>query len=96
VNPREPRVSAYRRGYTKKWSAYSRRRLQAFPLCGMRSTPQLNTQHSCCAREGRVAIATVTDHIVPHRGDQEMFWNPENHQSLCESCHNAKSRSERA
>jgi len=31
------------------------------------------------------------DHIVPHRGDMQLFWAAPNHQALCASCSNAKS-----
>lgn len=32
--------------------------------------------------------ATVADHVEPHRGDPEKFWNGEL-QSLCDTCHNS-------
>jgi 5-methylcytosine-specific restriction protein A len=35
-------------------------------------------------------LATRVDHIVPHRGDQRLFWDRRNWQPLCESCHNRK------
>lgn len=34
--------------------------------------------------------ATVVDHIVPHRGDKDLFWDRDNWQPLCVYCHNAK------
>ena len=42
-----------------------------------------------CARCG--APATSVDHIVPHDGSPEQFWNTANWQSLCADCHNSKS-----
>lgn len=30
----------------------------------------------------------VTDHLVPHRGDQELFWKSDNYLPLCTRCHN--------
>ena len=30
------------------------------------------------------------DHIIPHRHDPELFWNPENLQALCALCHDKK------
>jgi 5-methylcytosine-specific restriction protein A len=42
-----------------------------------------------CQREP----AAVLDHIVPHRGDRNLFWNQSNWQSLCKSCHDRKTRS---
>lgn len=40
-----------------------------------------------CEQLGYVTAATVVDHIVPHRGDYELFWKDGNHQSLCKACH---------
>lgn len=34
-------------------------------------------------------MATVVDHIKPHRGNQKLFWDKENWQSLCTKCHNS-------
>lgn len=36
------------------------------------------------------APATVVDHIVPHKGDKELFWDINNHQALCKHCHDVK------
>jgi 5-methylcytosine-specific restriction protein A len=32
----------------------------------------------------------VVDHIIPHRGDQYLFWDQENWQALCKDCHDRK------
>jgi 5-methylcytosine-specific restriction endonuclease McrA len=37
---------------------------------------------------GRDTQANVVDHIVPHRGNYVLFFDRNNMQSLCESCHN--------
>lgn len=39
-------------------------------------------------------LATVVDHIVPHKGDKALFWDKNNHQPLCERCHNIKTARE--
>jgi 5-methylcytosine-specific restriction protein A len=40
--------------------------------------------------------ATVVDHVIPHRGDNALFWNRLNWQPLCAPCHNRiKQRQER-
>ena len=36
----------------------------------------------------------IVDHIIPHRGDLEMFWNQLNHQALCKRCHDSKTARE--
>ncbi len=42
-----------------------------------------------CEEAGVVEQATVVDHIIPHQGDQDLFWDKENNwQSLCEHHHN--------
>ena len=46
-----------------------------------------------CNDKGRITSARVVDHITPvrHGGD---FWNTNNLQPMCDSCHNSKSGSE--
>ncbi len=51
-------------------------------------------KHRFCLRCGDPA--TVVDHIRPHRGDREIFWDRDNWQPLCGPCHNStKQREER-
>lgn len=79
------RDSATRALYgSRRWKARRAEQLRIEPLCRR------------CKAEGIVCIATVADHIEPHRGDVEAFWtNPL--QSLCARHHNAaKQREERA
>lgn len=38
--------------------------------------------------------ATVVDHIIPHKGNYELFWDPKNHQPLCKHCHDVKTATE--
>ena len=45
-------------------------------------------------RRGRDVIATVVDHIMPHGGDPVLFWDQDNWQSLCGTCHNAVKQAE--
>ena len=49
-------------------------------------------EHPLCAKCGR--SATVLDHIRPHRGDPELYWNSENWQGLCLRCHGIKTAGE--
>lgn len=39
-----------------------------------------------CLARGITRAATVADHIIPHRGDADLFWNGKL-QSLCATCH---------
>jgi 5-methylcytosine-specific restriction endonuclease McrA len=43
--------------------------------------------HPYCVKFGKVA--SVVDHVKPHRGDQTLFWDKENHAALCRHCHNS-------
>ena len=48
---------------------------------------------SRCHAEGRIVAATQTDHVVPHKGNQALFWDSEhNWQSLCAECGARKSQ----
>lgn len=80
LNPdawREGKTTA-ERGYGGKWQRYRLKFLERNPLCVM------------CQKLGKVTAATVVDHIQDHRGDQGLFWQRENHQALCKSCHSIK------
>jgi 5-methylcytosine-specific restriction protein A len=48
--------------------------------------------HPLCVKCGRAA--SLVDHILPHKGNQELFWNSDNWQSMCATCHNIKTASE--
>ena len=50
-------------------------------------------EHPICIKCG--SQATVIDHIIPHRGDQHLFWKHSNHQPLCKRCHDKKTLSGR-
>ena len=47
-----------------------------------------------CYEEGHITMATVVDHIKPHRGDQKLFWDRGNWQALCKRCHDRKTLTE--
>lgn len=48
--------------------------------------------HTDCIVCGK--SATEVDHIIPHRGDIALFWDSNNWQPLCNSCHSAKTAKE--
>jgi 5-methylcytosine-specific restriction protein A len=41
-----------------------------------------------CHSLGRITPAAHVDHIIPHRGDHNLFHDINNTQSLCLLCHN--------
>jgi 5-methylcytosine-specific restriction protein A len=49
-----------------------------------------------CLKNGRHTPSEVVDHIIPHKGDPNLFWDVENWQGLCVVCHNIKSAKEKA
>jgi 5-methylcytosine-specific restriction enzyme A len=50
----------------------------------------------CRLLEGNTSLL-VCDHIKPHRGDERLFWDETNLQTLLKSCHDAaKQRAEQA
>jgi 5-methylcytosine-specific restriction protein A len=93
--PREPRRSAFSRGYTKAWSKKAKAFRLRYPLCGMRPGDQRPVM-SLCDDDGRTTPATLVDHIVPHRGDPTLFNDDTNLQSLCDACHSRKTAIEDA
>jgi 5-methylcytosine-specific restriction protein A len=72
------RQSSAKRGYGRKWREASQGYLRSHPLC----------RH--CQQRGKLVQATLVDHIRPHRGDWSLFWDTDNWQELCDSCHSAK------
>ena len=47
-------------------------------------------KHPLCVECGR--LANEVDHIIDHRGSYEVFWDTDNHQALCKSCHSKKTQ----
>lgn len=76
------RPSAHQRGYTKDWARAAKVYLSENPLC----------RH--CERLGQLTTATQVDHIRPHKGDRDLFWDVENWQPLCHSCHSIKTNTQ--
>ena len=68
-------VRSLRRLYnTARWRRLRLDQLARDPLCAI------------CTQAGRITPATTCDHVVPHRGDETLFWSGP-FQSLCSSCH---------
>lgn len=58
----------------KRWRDKRKAQLREHPLCEM------------CEEAGRATVASIADHVEPHRGDEEKFWSGAL-QSLCPPCH---------
>jgi 5-methylcytosine-specific restriction protein A len=68
--------------YGRQWQKARKAHLASEPLCRM------------CKKQGKIIAATVVDHIVPHRGHLQLFWDSANWQSLCSSHHNSAKQAE--
>ncbi len=69
--------TANERGYNYKWQQARIKFLREHPFCAH------------CWENGLSVPSTVVDHIIPHRGDQRLFWDQKNWNSLCALCHNS-------
>lgn len=76
------RPSARQRGYDARWDKARLIYLRQNPLCALHWA------------KGQIVQAKIVDHIVPHRGDQKLFWDQTNWQPMCEPCHNSHKQSE--
>ncbi len=74
---RHVRPTAHKRGYNHAWRKASKEYLALYPHCVM------------CAASGINNLASVVDHIIPHKGDDVLFWSRSNWQSLCHPHHNS-------
>jgi len=71
--------SSSERGYTWAWHKARNAYIAANPLCVM-----------CLAmKPKRITAANVVDHVIPHEGNQELFWDEDNWQSLCSDHHSS-------
>lgn len=60
---------------------------------------QLRREPFCafCKAQGRLVPATIVDHVQRHRGDEALFFDPNNLQSLCKQHHDStKQRMEKS
>lgn len=69
------RGSARERGYTAEWDVASDAHRRVHPLC------------VGCEAVGVIRLATITDHVIPHKGDMDLFWDRSLWQSSCEWHH---------
>jgi 5-methylcytosine-specific restriction protein A len=74
------RGSARERLYTTAWDKASRAFIAANPICvdpfGVHGLMP--------------ALTECTDHIIPHKGDLDLFWDQANWQPLCKRCNDRK------
>lgn len=79
---RSAEAEGWRRLYkTKRWREIRAEQLANEPLCRM------------CSAMGRVTAASICDHVKPHKGVLDLFWDGEK-QSLCPTHHDATKQAE--
>lgn len=61
----------------KAWYELRAKRLRHEPLCRN------------CKEHKIFTPATTVDHIKPHKGNTQLFFDFENTQSLCDNCHDS-------
>jgi 5-methylcytosine-specific restriction endonuclease McrA len=63
-----------------RWKKLAKHYLDKNPLC----VP--------CLSAGKTTAATIVHHITEHKGDCQLFWNEDNFQAVCASCHSGHIR----
>lgn len=76
VSPK--RRTPYSHLYDRKWRTASKAFLLDNHFCAI------------CSEHGITTPADCVDHIVPHRGDLDLFWDLSNWQPCCLPCNTAK------
>ena len=76
------RGSSTDQGYTSRWRKVALAFRRNHPLCAWHLAGDV------------VAVANVVDHVVEHKGDSRLFWDPTNWAPLCKECHGVKTRLE--
>jgi 5-methylcytosine-specific restriction protein A len=80
---RTPEAERYRRLYrTAAWQRLRLAQLRSQPLCER------------CIASDVVEVATTVHHRVAHKGDETLFWDLNNLESVCDPCHNGPIQSE--
>ncbi|MCY1271609.1 hypothetical protein D9M68_223110 [compost metagenome] len=107
MQPGSWRTSAHtsaQRGYGYRWQKEREDHLREQPFCEyclrehrISATSVAAVILECAARGLTLPYGNVVDHRIPHRGDQTLFWDRANWQTLCGSHHSgAKQREENA
>jgi len=78
------RKTAAQRGYGYRWQKARRAFLDEHPYC------------ECveCRKLTIPKLAEVVDHIIPHKGDPGLFWDPSNWRAMAKRCHDRKTATE--
>lgn len=70
----------YKYMYNWQWRKASKAFREQNPLCVCAE----------CAQRVVPLPSEVTDHVIPHKGDETLFWDRKNWQALAKVCHDKK------
>lgn len=71
------------RGYGARWQKEREQFLRLHPFC-----------RTCLEQDGVERLGDTVDHRVAHRGDQGIFWDKSNWQTLCRTHHSGDKQRE--
>jgi 5-methylcytosine-specific restriction endonuclease McrA len=104
VSWRTGKTSSAARGYDYAWQKLRAKHLAEHPHCvyclrdlGMTDMSPADVVLTCAERGVAEPLGNIGDHIVPHRGNDNLRLDPGNVQTLCKPHHDGeKASSERA
>lgn len=94
--------SSAQRGYGYKWQKARAAYLEKHPFCafclrdiGISYDQDAEAIGVQCMEAGHdLPFGNVVDHIIPHHGDQKLFWDFSNIQTLCATHHSSDKQKE--
>ena len=91
---RNSALTTAERGYGYRWQKERAAFLEAHPWCEACLAERVILARGVaeviveCAERGiALPYGNVVDHVIPHRGDQALFWDQGNWQTLCATHH---------
>lgn len=93
IEPKRERYGHQTSYANRKWMAAAKAFLSQYPFCVLcLARGVVNEGADKYAVQGQRNL--VVDHIKPHRGDCDLFWDQDNWQTLCKApCHDGVKRS---
>ena len=96
-------TSSTQRGYGYAWQKARAGYLAKHPFCvycmrdlGIVDCNAADVILICAERGVSAPYASLVDHRIPHRGDQALFWDKSNWQSMCTTHHSSDKQREEA
>lgn len=96
-------LTSAQRGYGYRWQKARAEHLAAHPFCEYclreraivaRIVAEVIVE--CARRSIPLPYGNVVDHVVPHRGDEALFWDRTNWATLCKHHHSSTKQREEA